>query len=63
MFSDEKSLSAAKIKEILKKEHEDRRAVREYEKKRASAGAAFIETNLDDSQEAIQSNKSADNLN
>ena len=63
MFRDEKSLSAAKIKEILKKEHEDRRAVREYEKKRASAGAAFIETNLDDSQEAIQSNKSADNLN
>ena len=53
MFRDEKSLSAAKIKEILKKEHDDRTAVREYEKKRAAAGAAFIETNLDDSQEVI----------
>lgn len=56
-------MSAAKIKEKLKREYEDRQAVREYEKKRAAAGAAFIESALDDSQEAIQLSVSGDNLN
>ena len=56
-------MSAAKIKEKLQREQEDRLAVREFEKKRAAAGAAFMEAGLDDSQEAIQLSVSGDNLN
>ena len=37
--------------------------MREYEKKRAAAGAAFMEAGLDESQEAIQISVSGDNLN
>ena len=50
------------MKEQIKKEREDKAAVREYEKKRAAAGSRFLESALDESTEGHVS-ISGDNLN
>ena len=50
------------MKEKIKKETEDKAAVRDYENKRAAAGNRFIETALDDSATGDIS-ISGDNLN